>query len=199
MEAPIALCISNYDLDLSVSNSIHSSQIDNGSYDNCDDDLRILIQKDTDVCNANPGYSYQNFFCNEEIGEVITCSMIAMDDAGNTAECTYTVTVSGEIDCPGDTTAPIPFCLSNVPVELQNGTVTLLAESIDVGSFDNCSRILDFQVKKETDVCGNGSDDFSPEIVFCQAEENQVVIVQLLVTDMNGNSDYCRTSVSVGG
>ena len=199
MEAPIAVCIANFDLDLGVSNSIHSSQIDNGSHDNCDDDLRILIQKDTDVCNANPGFSYQKFFCNEEIGEVITCSMIAMDDAGNTDECAFTVTVTGEIDCPGDMTKPIPFCLNDIPVELQNGTATLLAEAIDVGSFDNCTRTLDFQVKKETDVCGNGSDDFSPQIEFCQAEENQVIIVQLLVTDMNGNSDYCRTSVSVGG
>ncbi len=198
LEAPVALCIDNYDLDLSVSNSINSTQIDNGSYDNCDDDLNIVIQKSTDVCNAIPGQSFQNFFCNEEIGEIITCSLLAMDNAGNTSECIYTVTVTGEIDCPGDTTSPLPFCLSSVPVELENGSATLLAETIDVGSFDNCTRTLDFKVKKESDICGNGSDEFSPQIEFCQAEDNQVIVVQLLVTDMNGNSDSCRTTVSVG-
>ena len=197
IEAPIALCNTNYDLDLSVSNSINSSEIDNGSSDNCDDELRILILKETDVCNANPGASYQNFFCNEETGEVINCTLLAMDDAGNVSECAYTVTVTGEIDCPGDMTKPIPFCLSSLSVVLQNGSATLQAEAIDIGSFDNCTRTLDFQVKKERDACINGSEVYAPQIEFCQNEFSTEVIVEMLVTDSNGNSDFCRTNVSV--
>lgn len=200
-EQPIVVCLQNYDLDLSIQEWLRVDDVDNGSYDNCDDNISLTYKKDIqDACDGPPpGYSITQLFCNEESRQVIPCVLRAMDASGNFSECSFTVTVSNEIDCAGNADAPIPYCVNNLSVELNDGSAILVAGAIDVGSFDECTAQSDllFQIRKQSDICGNGSDSFGATIEFCLAELGNDLRVEMNVTDENGNSDYCVSTVTL--
>lgn len=101
----------------------------------------------------------------------------ATDGCGNTAECSLQLTVV-------DAQAPSPVCNNGVSVSIQdNGTVTVTPSMIENGSSDNCTPYEDliFQV--------------SPNTFSCQSLGTQTVT--LTVTDANGNSAFCQTTVVV--
>ena len=97
------------------------------------------------------------------------------DASGNTATCSFDVTVS-------DTEDPIAVC-QNITVELNAmGVATITADDINDGSSDNCE-IAEMSINISEFGCANIGD-------------NDVI---LTVTDIHGNTSECTAVVTVNG
>ncbi len=112
------------------------------------------------------------------------------DACGNASECIYKVTVE-------DNVKPTVVCDKHTVASLSgNGIAVVKAISLDDGSTDNCG-ILKFEARKMTDLCGNDNLKYTPEIQFCCEEVGTTVMVELLVTDVHGNTNICMVEVKV--
>jgi len=118
-------------LDASGKASIATSQVDNGSYDNCS--------------IANEKISQTNFTCANTGNNTVTLTVT--DPSGNSSSANATVTVIDNI-------APVVKA-KNITLSLDaNGNATLLPSQIDGGSSDNCSVALSFANDRH---CGKGN------------------------------------------
>lgn len=142
--------------------------------DNCGVVLREVWRM-TDNCNtpANLIPGPQVKFCCEDLGAPVMVLFQATDAAGNASTCMIQVTIK-------DAEAPTALCKDACIFLGPGGTVTLPVDSIDNGSFDNCT-IVNRQLSKTTFDCS--------DIGY------QVVI--LTVTDQSGNSATCSANVEV--
>lgn len=115
-EPPIAICMNiAIDLDPTGNASIQTSDIDNGSVDNCGIDYMTLSQT--------------NFSC-ADVGEN-TVVLTVYDLSGNSAACNAMVNVN-------DVTPPVAIC-QNVTIQLDaSGNATITETDIDNGSSDEC-------------------------------------------------------------
>ncbi len=113
------------------------------------------------------------------------------DECGNYTDCYTEVFVT-------DQTPPIAVCDEFTVVSLgADGWATILAETFDDGSNDNCE-IDYFEVRKITDVCGiSGNTTFGPSVQFCCAEFDQTIQVEFRVFDKAGLSNTCTVDVTV--
>ncbi|MBK8490769.1 MAG: T9SS type A sorting domain-containing protein [Saprospirales bacterium] len=103
------------------------------------------------------------------------------DNCGNTGYHTITIVVE---DCK----KPTPLCDNGLVVEImQTGMVEVWADAFDEGSFDNCGPITSFSFSPDVT-------DLS-HIYTCDDLGQQPV--QIWVTDIYGNQDYCETFVVV--
>jgi Secretion system C-terminal sorting domain/Dockerin type I domain len=110
----------------------------------------------------------------------------ATDACGNTATITQNISVR-------DLIAPTAVCDLDTKVALtQECVATVNAITFDDGSLDNCC--LDVNAFR---VARMGSTDFQPTITFNKADCGVVVMVQLRVSDCNGNSNICMVNVTV--
>ncbi len=156
--APIAAC-QNFtaNLDATGNVTITTGDIDNGSSDNCG-----ITSMSLDVTS---------FDCTDIGANTVTLTVT--DAAGQTDNCTATVTVV-------DNLAPTVIC-QNITVPLDGtGNATITTGDIDNGSTDNCaiaSMSLDITSFDCTDVGPN--------------------TVTLTVTDAAGNSDNCTATVTI--
>ena len=104
---------------------------------------------------------------------VNTVEFTATDGSGNTAVCSFTITVV-------DNEAPTMVC-QNITIQLDEfGNATITAADVDGGSTDNCG-IAAISVSPSTFDCSDVGD-------------NPVV---LTVTDIHGNSNTCTAIVTV--
>ena len=123
-------------LDESGDASIDSSDVDNGSTDNCE--------------IATIALSKSDFTCADVGGNTVT--MTVTDVNGNSSSCTSTVTVS-------DTISPTAVC-QDVTVYLDaTGSVSIDSSDIDNGSGDNCSEIATMTLEVSTFSCDNAGDN----------------------------------------
>jgi len=156
--APTALCkdFTLY-LDAFGTATLIADSIDGGSTDDCAIDTLTLSQ---DV-----------FTCSNLDSNNVT--LYVTDAYGNVDSCTATVTVL-------DTVAPSVLC-QDITLYLDTaGNVTLIADSIDGGSMDNCA-IDSFSVSQSVFTCSEiGANN-----------------VMLYVTDSSGNIDSCTAIVTV--
>jgi hypothetical protein len=102
-----------------------------------------------------------------------TVTYQAVDAAGNTASCSFTVTVT-------DNEPPVAACQAVLAELGTDGTATITPAQVDIGSSDACG-IATMTLSKEVFDCSN-------------LGENTVVFT---VTDNNGNSSTCQASVNV--
>lgn len=118
--APTAICQDiTVDLDASGNATVTASQINNGSYDN-----------DGGSGIASLVISQSTFDC-DDIG-TNNITLTVTDYNGNNSTCDATVTVQ-------DNTAPTAIG-KDITVNLDvNGSVTITADDVDNGSYDNCS------------------------------------------------------------
>jgi len=126
----------------------------------------------TDNCGiAAEGVSPNTFTCSNVGANTVTLTVT--DLSGNTSSCSSTVTVQ-------DNTAPAAVCLS-ITVQLDNsGNASIQSGDVDGGS---------------TDACGIGSESVSPNTFNCSNTGDNTVT--LTVTDVNGNSSSCSSTVSI--
>ncbi|GGD92715.1 hypothetical protein GCM10011312_15660 [Planktosalinus lacus] len=127
----------------------------------------------TDNCAiASMTISQSTFDCTDVGANTIT--LIVTDTSGNTASCTTTVTVE-------DTLAPVAVCVAPFTVQLdENGQASITPEQVDGGSTASCGAVT----------LSIDTTDFS-----CADIGEQ--LVTLTVTDENGNTDSCTTTVTV--
>ena len=108
------------------------------------------------------------------ISSTQTITLTADDGDGNTVQCTFDVILT-------DLTPPVANCVAPFTVQLNaNGQAFIKASDINDGSTDNCG--IDTTSIDITDFdCSNVGDN----------------TVTLTVTDVNGNSSTCTTTVTV--
>lgn len=108
------------------------------------------------------------------------------DECGNTGEAFAEVDVI-------DNDKPSPVCIEYTVVALNNaGCAKLHAESLDNGSWDNCG-IDTFLIRR-----ANTGGPFTDHIRYCCDNCNlDNDFVDLLVTDINGNTNTCRVEVEI--
>ena len=110
----------------------------------------------------------------------------ATDACGNTATITQNIEVK-------DLIAPTPVCDLDTKVALsQECQATVNAITFDDGSLDNCCLDVNSFL-----VARMGSTTFKPTITFNKADCGVVVMVQLQVSDCNGNKNICMVNVVV--
>ncbi len=108
-----------------------------------------------------------------QISEPNTVTLTVTDNNGNTDQCTATVTVI-------DTISPVAVCQDIDAYLDATGNVTIAAADVNNGSSDACgiaSMVLDITDFTCSDVGAN--------------------TVTLTVTDNNGNTDQCQSTVTV--
>ena len=104
---------------------------------------------------------------------VNTVEFTATDNSGNTAVCSFTITVV-------DNEVPTMVC-QNITIQLDaSGNASITAADVDGGSTDNC---------------GIASISVSPSTFDCSDVGDNPVV--LTVTDVNGNSNICTAIVTI--
>ena len=117
----------------------------------------------------------QNQFDCDDVGQSFVLTLTVVDAAGATSTCEFALNVTDDVP-------PVPICETNVIVQLnENGEAVLSPDAINEGSYDNCEI---FQL------------DLSQTLFTC-ADVGAPVNVNLVVLDVNGNFNYCVTSVVV--
>ncbi len=136
---------------------------------------------------SDPGYvtvgAGQNINNNYPVG-THRISYSAADGCGNIGFCNFLFTIE---DCKN----PSPVCRAGLIVEImQTGMVPVSASTIlDPSSSDNCSDLSDLLVSFSPDVTD------TTNIYTC--DDLGVNVVQIWLTDEDGNADYCETSVTI--
>ena len=155
-------------LDENGAGTVFTSEIDNGSFDNCQIDHMSL---DLGTPPAQGNSTTISFDCNDLGQNTVTLGVT--DAALNTTSCTATVTVE-------DNVAPLALC--------QNLTIALNAEgmtSTNTAAVDNGSN----------DACGIASLALSQTQFDCTHVGANTVTVT--VTDNNENSNTCTATINV--
>jgi hypothetical protein len=160
----------------------------------CDKDLVLPFPTITDECSIEYDVDITGDFgdFNDISGDVTVPNVgvgeyevtyAVTDNCGNTGYQTITITVE---DCK----KPTPLCDNGLVVEImQTQMVTVNAEAFDEGSFDNCGPIAHFSYS---------SDINDTEQTFdCEDVLLGQISVQIWVTDIYGNQDYCETYILV--
>ncbi len=107
----------------------------------------------------------------------------AVDNCNNQKDCNTTVTVK---DCK----KPTPYCKNGLVIELmQTGMVDIWASDFNAGSFDNCTPQSQLKLSFSANVNNTGA-------TFTCDDLGQQPI-QMWVTDLAGNQDYCETFIIV--
>ncbi|HMQ05829.1 MAG TPA: HYR domain-containing protein [Saprospiraceae bacterium] len=97
-----------------------------------------------------------------------------------------------------DMSPPTPICRQNLVVGLNHlGSASLLANALNNGSFDACTEEVTFLAKRLDDGCSDEEEEWAEWIYFCCADAGKSIMVALLVTDGNGNTNICMVNVEV--
>ncbi|MBL0082820.1 MAG: HYR domain-containing protein [Saprospiraceae bacterium] len=133
-EPPVAICNSAIDvyLDAAGEATIDTTDINNGSWDNCAIDTMTL--------------SVYNFDCGD-VAAPVTVQMVVFDVYGNSDTCYTVVTVL-------DTIAPVAVCTTTTLYLDATGNATVDAEDLDGGSTDACGG-LTFSANPDDFTCAN--------------------------------------------
>jgi hypothetical protein len=109
-------------------------------------------------------------------------SFIAQNNTAGPITATIIVTPK-----TGDTVKPTPVCTNSLVVQiLSSGTAEVLASYLDAGSYDNCGPVvLSF------------SPDVNDVTAIFDCDDLGQNTVEVWVTDINGNQDYCETYLQV--
>lgn len=124
---------------------------------------------------------------------VDACGNVPVNSLGEPDFCTADVIVK-------DGTDPFAICEGNTKVSLNASLeVEVLATSIDDNSFDECSDIVLYEVKRiDNNLCESSDATYGPTVTFCCTDAHgQDIPVMLRVTDAFGNTDECVGSVCV--
>ncbi len=157
--APVAVCQNiTVTLDELGFTSIAPADLDGGSSDACG-----IASLTIDV---------NEFTCDDEGENEVTLTIT--DNNGNVSTCTAIVTVNGA-------SGPTAIC-QNITTPLdESGSITISAEMLNNGSFDDCTTDLEYSVNVDTFTCEN-------------IGENTVT---LTVTDSGGNTDTCEAVITI--
>ena len=192
--APVAVCyggVINKTLDASCEAIVAATEIDGGSYDNCDSNPTLGIRI------AGSGGTFESILTlsNTDLDcttGTIDIEMQVMDDCDNTATCTKTI---GLID----DTAPVANCVAPNTLDIfmdSNCEATVSAIEInDGGSTDNCDNDLTLGIRR-----AGTADAFESSLTLTEADLDcgtDHIDIELEVTDDCGNTDRCTTTIGL--
>ena len=114
------------------------------------------------------------------------------DGCGNVGICD---TIFHVKDCK----RPTPYCKTGIitVVMPSTGSITVWANDLDAGSFDNCTDSDDLKFYF------NGNDKMTGYVINCDTFTNRgatgsvLIEVEMWVEDEEGNADFCRTQIEV--
>ena len=187
---PVPVCISGLQAQLSgVSGevTIWASDIDEGSYDLCTD---VTLNLTLDDMATEPPTTESVTF--DAAGAYILILWVT-DEAGNYNSCWGNITITDtQSACDDDTTPPVAVCNDNLSASVGfDGIVTLAAQTLDDGSYDNCATDLFFTVSP-AGASTTPTSDLS--ITFSTLG---TYLTDLWVLDQVGNWSTCTVSITV--
>ncbi len=131
---PVMICRNHtVYLDASGNGTITSTDLNNGSADNCASGLFLYISRTSFSCS--------------DIGSPVAVTLIGTDASGNSSSCISQVTVLDTVS-PVVNTRPFNLVLGS------GGTATLNPSDVDNGSYDNCGTII-LSVSPDAFNCSN--------------------------------------------
>lgn len=150
-------------LDETGNTSIVSSDINNGSTDNCTAEENLVFSLDT-----------SDFTC-ANVGEN-TVTLTVTDASGNEASATALVTVE-------DVTVPTAIAQDIVAVLDATGNVTVSPADLDNGSSDLCSTTLSFSLANSTFTCSDLGDNVVSLIVTDESGNQSTAEATITIED----------------
>jgi hypothetical protein len=159
-----------------VCNDITVYLDENGQYVITDIDIEILSKGSDDNCTLPEDLLIEvdvtEVSC-EDVEDGRTINVKVTDEAGNSTVCVANIVVVDELP-------PIAIC-QDITVYLDaNGQVSITADMINNGSFDNCELDTVFLLKDQFDCTDVG-----------------INITELVAVDLWGNTDTCAANVNV--
>lgn len=119
-----------------------------------------------------------------------TITFTATDQCGNESSCSYDFSV-------GDVKKPTPVCLTGLSTVVMptTGSVTIWANDFESGSsFDDCTPYDQLRFSFSEDVNDTG---FTISCADIEDGQSQTFQVEIWVTDLAGNQDFCMSSLLV--
>ncbi len=171
-------------LDATGNAIIYPEIVDEGSYDNCSDQLTYSL-------------SQSSFDCTD-VGQSIDVWLTVTDASGNYNSAFSTFMVEDKL-------APVPYVFNNITITVPDDCMTTLEPSdLDAGSFDNCSDNLTFDLSKSSFDCNDIGQTFEVTFTVTDASGNSdyavtSVYVQGEITnpDCEGVALACNYPVNV--
>jgi hypothetical protein len=163
-------------LDINGQTSLSAAEIDAGSTDNCSIDTIYISQTEFDCDDVDASNPAVVGLKSTEIGMTSTGNLVQLtvvDGSGNNNTVGFTVTVL-------DTISPVALCQDTTVYLDASGNVSINTTFIDKLSNDACgiaTMVLDINTFSCTEIGEN--------------------TVKLTVSDNNGNTDFCTSTVTV--
>lgn len=96
-----------------------------------------------------------------------------------------------------DKAPPVPICEEETVVSLgTDGVAKVFAQTFDDLSWDNCSEIASYKVRKIKGLCDTISEPMD-YVTFCCAEIGMTMMVELTVADHYGNKNSCMVEATI--
>jgi hypothetical protein len=172
----------------------------------CGADLYTQIISATDDCHADTFLTYYWTVDKDNNGDIDTFSHSPLinillapgkhkvfcqvtDECGNITTCSYFVLAK---DCK----KPSPYCLSAISSVIMpsTGELTIKAKSLNLNSFDNCTPAHLLKYSFSADIRD------TLKSIKCSDIDNgvsQSIPIDMWVTDMNGNNDFCTVNLTI--
>ena len=171
------------------------------SSNDCTASVILPVPTITDDCSGTATYTISpsqgtllnNTLFNIPLGNT-TVTYTATDDCGNTADCSFTISVEDQVP-------PVTICETIHTVGITVNDPTLVnAIVFDDGSTDNCGNIVSYEVRRmDNPNCpGDDATPFGPSVPFyCCDVGGPNVMVELRITDDAGNTNSCMVETIV--
>ena len=119
-----------------------------------------------------------------------TC--LATDDCGNTSSCLFNISVE-------DNVPPVAVSVSSPNITLlPQGLTYVTAATFDDGSWDNCGNVSRAVRRLDSPFCpGDDSTPFDTIVPFSCCDIGNLIEIELMVTDIGGNSSLSTTYAQV--
>ena len=187
---PVMICESTITIDMNASlyQVIYAEDFNDGSYDNCDDNLEFVIG-----INGGPHQDSITLNCSH-----LGSNTISLRPKNANTECNTTLIFSDPNNfCPNpcvlDTLPPELFCKNNITLALTGtGTGTISAGGYtNITPWDECDQFninLTYQLNNEPPLN-------QPVLFDCSHIGQNTVTIK--ATDQSGNADSCTVNVEV--
>ncbi len=191
---PVAVCNSQLSYTLESENSsitLHPTDIDEGSFDNCPGPMSLSFSSDiADTARV---------FTIDDVG-IHVVVLWATDASDNQSNCWSEVIIFPPADCENDETPPFVTCVNGLTINLMEGMNSVIW-SLDfvMTSMDDCTTNENMQYRI---VLGDWDDPANPpldEFLTFTLDHVGIQNITVAVGDESGNWSFCSTTLFIQG